>query len=105
MRNKFILLLLAVLLVGMTVVATPDKPDGKKDDRTTEIISVEPFAKDARNAPRYPAPSRTHHNTSFNGLDMHHIMQVQRFPAVRVKLELAGKPQPVHLADGTIACH
>ena len=102
MRTMLKLLLLAALLVAMAGVATPDDPDETKDDRTGEIILVEQIAKDARNAPRYPAPPQTHHNTGFNGLDMHHIMQVQRFPAVRVKLELAGKPQPVQLADGTI---
>ena len=70
--------------------------------QAAEMISMKQMAEDAGSAPRYPAPPQTHHNTGFNSLDMHEILQVKRLPAVRIRLESAGKPQPLQLADGTI---
>src|SRR4029453_13935186 len=55
---------------------------------------------DVRNALPYRKPTGL--RNGFDGLDMHQVLQVTRRPAVRVKLEMAGKPQAAQLADGTI---
>lgn len=57
---------------------------------------------DALAAPPYPKPGDAKDNTGFNSLNMHEVMLAQRMPAVRTKLEMAGKPQAAQLADGTI---
>lgn len=55
---------------------------------------------DARNALPYRKPKGL--RNGFDGLNMHQVLEVTRRPAVRVKLEMAGKPQAAQLADGTI---
>lgn len=75
----------------------------KPADRTSSPgsrISEDPMLQEARSAPPYVKPKGF--RTGFDGVNMHQVMQVTRRPAVRVKLEMAGKPQAAQLPDGTI---
>ena len=63
-------------------------------------ISAKRMREDKKNAAPYPKP--TGFRTGFDSVDMHEVWVVQQEPAVRVKLESAGKPQAAQLDDGTI---
>ena len=63
-------------------------------------ISTKQMQQDKKNAAPYPKP--TGFRTGFDSLDMHEVWVVQQEPAVRVKLESAGKPQAAQLDDGTV---
>ena len=63
-------------------------------------ISAKQLLEDKNSAAPYPKP--TGFRAGFDSLDMHEVWVVQQTPAVRVKLESAGKPQAAQLDDGTI---
>ena len=68
--------------------------------RQTGNAAEAQLLQDVRNALPYRKPKGL--RNGFDGLDMHQVLQVTRRPAVRTKLEMAGKPQAAQLADGTI---
>ncbi|MFN0196320.1 MAG: sialidase family protein [Planctomycetaceae bacterium] len=49
-----------------------------------------------------PYSKPTGRRNGFDSLDMHEVWVIRQAPAVRVKLEMAGKPQAAQLEDGTI---
>ena len=63
-------------------------------------ITASQMLRDKQNAATYPKP--TGFRNGFDSVDMHEVWVVQQEPAVRVKLEGAGKPQAAQLDDGTI---
>lgn len=63
-------------------------------------VSAAAFRREAKSAPAYRKP-RGQRN-GFDGNHMNQVMAVEKSPAIRVKLELAGKPQAAQLPDGTI---
>ncbi len=69
---------------------------------TSDTVPADAMRHAAMSAPVYQNPGKPEQNTGFNSLDMHQIMQVRGHPAVRTRLDLAGKPQAVQLADGMI---
>ena len=63
-------------------------------------LTAAQLLRDKQRAVPYPKP--TGQRNGFDSVDMHEVWRVQQLPAVRVKLEDAGKPQAAQLADGTI---
>ncbi len=63
-------------------------------------ITTVGMARDKKNAAPYPKPKGL--RNGFDSVDMHEVWSVRQQPAVRVKLEMAGKPQAAQLDDGTI---
>ncbi|HAA52377.1 MAG TPA: hypothetical protein DCE43_21860 [Planctomycetaceae bacterium] len=63
-------------------------------------ISAAGMARDKKNAVPYAKPKGL--RNGFDSVDMNEVMVVQQQPAVRVKLESAGKPQAAQLDDGTV---
>ena len=59
-----------------------------------------PVAADKQRAVCYDAPRGQ--RAGFDSIDMHSIMVTQQQPAVRVKLDMAGKPQAAQFDDGTV---
>lgn len=62
--------------------------------------SAAEFRREAKSAAPYRKP-RGQRN-GFDGNQMNQVMVVEKSPAIRVKLEMAGKPQAAQLPDGTI---
>ena len=67
---------------------------------TDTVVSTEVMLQDKTRASPYPNP--TGFRNGFDSLDMHEVWVTQQSPAIRVKLEKAGKPQAAQLDDGTI---
>ena len=63
-------------------------------------VSAVDFRREVKSAALYRKP-RGQRN-GFDGNHMNQVMVVEKSPAIRVKLELAGKPQAAQLPDGTI---
>src|SRR5688500_12449841 len=63
-------------------------------------ITREQMARDAKDAAPYPKPKGR--RNGFDSLNMHEVLVVERSAAVRVKLEMGGKPQAAQLDDGTV---
>jgi hypothetical protein len=63
-------------------------------------ISEQQMLQDARNAAPYRKPKGV--RNGFDGANMNQVMEVTRHPAVRVKLEMSGKPQAAQLPDSVI---
>ncbi|MFP6770089.1 MAG: sialidase family protein [Planctomycetaceae bacterium] len=63
-------------------------------------INAAGMARDKKKAAAYPKPKGL--RNGFDSVDMHEVWSVRQQPAVRVKLEMAGKPQAAQLDDGTI---
>ena len=80
--------------------ASTKKTEGLNKATASSQISAEQMRSDALNAPPYPKPKGF--RTGFDSVNMHEVMVVERSPAVRIKLEMAGKPQAAQLDDGTI---
>lgn len=72
----------------------------RKDLTAAKAISAERMLREKKNAVSYPKP--TGQRNGFDSVDMHEVWVTQQQPAVRVKLEMAGKPQAAQLDDGTI---
>lgn len=68
--------------------------------RSAPTIAAHEFRKEARAAAPYRKPRGL--RNGFDGNQMNQVMVVERSPAIRVKLEMAGKPQAAQLPDGTI---
>lgn len=67
---------------------------------TDTTVSTDVMLQDKKRAIPYPKP--TGFRNGFDSLDMHEVWVTQQSPAIRVKLEMAGKPQAAQLDDGTI---
>lgn len=63
-------------------------------------ISDASFRREVKAAKPYRKPRGL--RNGFDGNHMNQVMVVERSPAIRVKLEMAGKPQGAQLPDGTI---
>lgn len=108
MRKAEVLLVLlctAAAIISRGVYAQAPSQTKQDEIQTPQlsengVVAIERFREDVKNAAPYPKPEG--HYTGFDSINLHEVLQVRRQPAVRVKLELAGKPQPVQLSDGTI---
>ena len=63
-------------------------------------LTADQWQREAYSAPPYRKPRGL--RNGFDGNRMNQVMVVDRSPAIRVKLEMAGKPQAAQLPDGTI---
>jgi len=63
-------------------------------------ISDAGFRREVKAAKPYRKPRGI--RNGFDGNHMNQVMVVERSPAIRVKLEMAGKPQAAQLPDGTV---
>ncbi|MDA0659942.1 MAG: sialidase family protein [Planctomycetota bacterium] len=95
--NSTVLGLTGSVAVGLTGGVT----QGKQERTPTDgVISTEQMRQEAGQAVPYPKPAGR--RNGFDSVNMHEVLVVERNPAVRVKLEKAGKPHAAQLQDGTI---
>jgi len=85
--------IMGTLAVGSVPPAEGAPPKGKP-------LTAAGMARDKKNAVPYAKPKGL--RNGFDSVDMNEVMVVQQQPAVRVKLEMAGKPQAAQLDDGTV---
>ena len=83
-RRKF-----NTLALGTAAAVTRGGPGRELD--AARPISAERMRRDKKNAATYPKPKGL--RNGFDSVDMHEVWVTQQAPAVRVKLEMAGKPQ------------
>ena len=81
-----------IFAIGAGFWAAPAKP--------SSAVTVDQFRREAQSAAPYSKPRGL--RNGFDGLNMNQVMVVERAPAIRVKLEMSGKPQAAQLPDGTI---
>ncbi len=63
-------------------------------------MTLEQWRREVRWASPYRKPRGL--RNGFDGISMNQVMVVERSPAIRVKMEMAGKPQAAQLPDGTV---
>src|SRR5581483_8065166 len=68
--------------------------------QSSSSAAVEQWRQEVRSAPKYRKPRGL--RNGFDGLNLNQVMVVDRQPAIRVKLEMSGKPQAAQLPDGTV---
>src|SRR5580704_16377841 len=68
--------------------------------RSSSSVTVDQWRREARSAAPYRKPRGL--RNGFDRLNMNQVMVVDSAPAIRVKLEMAGKPQAGQLPDGTV---
>jgi len=86
---------------ALAAVATIATQPGKREAvAAARPINAAAMARDKQKAATYAKPKGL--RNGFDSVDMNAVWSVQQQPAVRVKLEMAGKPQATQLDDGTI---
>jgi hypothetical protein len=81
----------------MGTLALGSVPLAEAAPRTGKPITAAGMARDKKNAVPYARPKGL--RNGFDSVDMNEVMVVQQQPAVRVKLESAGKPQAAQLDE------
>ena len=89
------------ITLGAAAAATLGTGDNLRAATTAgRPIDAAEMARDKKNAVPYAKPKGL--RNGFDSVDMNEVWSVQQQPAVRVKLEMAGKPQATQLDDGTV---
>ena len=90
-----------LLATGTLSADAASAETGDPDDAVRSgDVTREQMLRDKQDAEEYPKPGGF--RNGFDSVDMHEVWVVQQEPAVRVKLENAGKPQAAQLDDGTV---